>query len=606
VFDQERFDELAKGLATNRLSRRQVLKNFAAGMLLAGPLGALWGREASAQQPGTCSVASRCPNKEYCSADQSCICVQSAEGDIRCGKIPSCAAKLCQSSADCADLGAGYFCDTPNTGCCTNPPAEQTRCIAPCTDAPCPPERVCGAECCPEGQVCINFVCSEETPEPCADDPVTSASMDAASSALAAGAKQVNLSPKGCMRYRRTLKGGRLTSEEVTLEGKPALLWKHTPTKSTGQRDTDLDGFFEWRSTVHRGAATVNDDRTVITEYSPTTKKPTRRETYTRTGDVWHVLIQEADQSGTLVTVAEFDTGPTIAATSRDQGAGGDLPNGEDRMAAQKAIQIEIAPNVKTIGCTKMERTALQAALKESRDVGTKCMAEYGAFDISLPMINHYVLRPIVITCKSLPEPKGKKQVCNAETARASVTGKSKTVRIAFDKLCFSKNISADELSQLMWHEMLHLETGDHLPGCNKACQNDPNPTRRSERDRTYACAQLCFGKQLGYEVTKCACDKCLKRPKVKRPKGQKCDPRCRLLGKCHFSAGEKRCTFPPPCPPPKTRQNGVCPPPPPGQKIYCNCNKKCYDDPQVCLSECKVTLGCFTGICGPAQPGQC
>jgi hypothetical protein len=46
VFDQERFDELAKGLATNRLSRRQVLKNFAAGMLLAGPLGALWGREA--------------------------------------------------------------------------------------------------------------------------------------------------------------------------------------------------------------------------------------------------------------------------------------------------------------------------------------------------------------------------------------------------------------------------------------------------------------------------------------------------------------------------------------------------------------------------------
>jgi hypothetical protein len=145
VFAQERFDELAKGLATNRLSRGRVIKSFAVGLLLTGPLGALWGREASAQQPGTCSVASRCPNKEYCSADKSCICVQSAEGDIRCGEIPSCAAKLCQSSADCADLGEGYFCDTPNTGCCTDPPAEQTRCIAPCeAPPPCPPERVWG------------------------------------------------------------------------------------------------------------------------------------------------------------------------------------------------------------------------------------------------------------------------------------------------------------------------------------------------------------------------------------------------------------------------------------------------------------------------------
>jgi len=40
--------------------------------------------------------------------------------------------------------------------------------------------------------------------------------------------------------------------------------------------------------------------------------------------------------------------------------------------------------------------------------------------------------------------------------------------------------------------------------------------------------------------------------------------------------------------------------------KVYCNCNKKCYDDVSVCLNECKVTLGCFTGICGPAEPGQC
>jgi thiol-disulfide isomerase/thioredoxin len=67
-------------------------------------------------------------------------------------------------------------------------------------------------------------VCSEEPPIPCADDPVTSASLNAASSALAAGATQVNLSPKGCMRYHRTLKDNRVTSEELTLEGKPVML----------------------------------------------------------------------------------------------------------------------------------------------------------------------------------------------------------------------------------------------------------------------------------------------------------------------------------------------------------------------------------------------
>jgi hypothetical protein len=44
VFDQERFDELARGLATNQLSRGQVLKSFAASLFLAGPLGALGSR----------------------------------------------------------------------------------------------------------------------------------------------------------------------------------------------------------------------------------------------------------------------------------------------------------------------------------------------------------------------------------------------------------------------------------------------------------------------------------------------------------------------------------------------------------------------------------
>jgi hypothetical protein len=53
--NQERFDDLAKGLATNRLSRRQVIKGLFAGALLATPLSTLLNRAALAQT-GDCSI----------------------------------------------------------------------------------------------------------------------------------------------------------------------------------------------------------------------------------------------------------------------------------------------------------------------------------------------------------------------------------------------------------------------------------------------------------------------------------------------------------------------------------------------------------------------
>jgi hypothetical protein len=43
-----------------------------------------------------------------------------------------------------------------------------------------------------------------------------------------------------------------------------------------------------------------------------------------------------------------------------------------------------------------------------------------------------------------------------------------------------------------------------------------------------------------------------------------------------------------------------------PVQYVYCNCNQKCYTDVNVCLQDCTVSLGCFTGICGPATASQC
>src|SRR5215468_3948091 len=76
-----------------------------------------------------CPAASACGARKYCDDAHTSLCIHTAEGVNRCGLIPSsCDVKLCTTSADCASLGADYFCDTPNSGCCSD--GELPRCIA--------------------------------------------------------------------------------------------------------------------------------------------------------------------------------------------------------------------------------------------------------------------------------------------------------------------------------------------------------------------------------------------------------------------------------------------------------------------------------------------
>jgi hypothetical protein len=150
----ERFDQIARLLAQGA-SRRQILKGFAAGLgaslftAIGLPIGANDSPIAQAAPRGDgtflpfikgegalsiCSVASTCADKVFCGAESdNCRCIQSAEGEILCGTVPSCSAQRCTSSADCANLGEGYFCDSVGSGCCGD---DEQRCIAPCTDLP--------------------------------------------------------------------------------------------------------------------------------------------------------------------------------------------------------------------------------------------------------------------------------------------------------------------------------------------------------------------------------------------------------------------------------------------------------------------------------------
>ncbi len=70
------------------------------------------------------------------------------------------------------------------------------------------------------------------------------------------------------------------------------------------QADADGDGFFERHATVTRGA-TIDEDRTVGTEYSSRTRMPVRRQTVTQTGASVRLVREEADPTGTLRLVAD-------------------------------------------------------------------------------------------------------------------------------------------------------------------------------------------------------------------------------------------------------------------------------------------------------------
>ena len=475
--NQERFDELAKGLANNSFSRRQVLKSFVAGVLLAGPLGALWpSRDAQAFHipPGSeCPVPSRCGTRQYCNVDETCICIQSAEGAYRCGRLPStCDLRLCQTSADCADLGEGYFCDTPNTGCCSDPPQELARCIAPCVAAP------------------------PEPPEPCASDPMTADSLAAARNALAAGATTVKLSPLGCVSYKRTLVSGRITHEEMTFDGTPAVLWDHTATRSKGRRDLDQDGFFEWRATTQRSSWIATDASTVMSEFVPATQALVGRQTYARTGSVVHTKIEEADASGAMQVVAEFDTGLTEASTHFDEAAA------EGPYLAAAAVK-----------CTAGQLKKIKAAFKEASRKGLECLRRHGRWDLAFSIGLDMAVKAPRYTCTPKPElPDGTFEAAsiNGPAVQANWMGTKVQINansapngfFTEDNGISIEQRPLDARASTLFHEMSHISLG---PGSKDHSGNN------READNVWACEDICFDTaEDPWTPTKCQCAICL------------------------------------------------------------------------------------------------
>ena len=113
--NEGRFDELALGLATNRLSRGQVLKSLASGLLLAGPLGALArSRPASAQTTDGCteSTIAACvkkAKKAYARCTRRCERLRGKK-KTKCQRACSATLKsqkaACQCTVGCPSCGS--------------------------------------------------------------------------------------------------------------------------------------------------------------------------------------------------------------------------------------------------------------------------------------------------------------------------------------------------------------------------------------------------------------------------------------------------------------------------------------------------------------------
>lgn len=121
--NQERFDELAKGLAINRLSRGQVLKGLAASLLMAGPLGTFLKKPAFAQSSNCVSVS--CTDSAQ-QAYNSCA--------ARCKKKRGKKRKQCLKSCGNTYAGQQMGC-----GCVTVDLSSTTPKYTPCED-PCTPQ----------------------------------------------------------------------------------------------------------------------------------------------------------------------------------------------------------------------------------------------------------------------------------------------------------------------------------------------------------------------------------------------------------------------------------------------------------------------------------
>jgi len=329
-------------------------------------------------------------------------------------------------------------------------------------------------------------------------DAITSSSLETARTALEAGATAVSLSPAGCVTYSRIMSGTMVTHEELTVSDWTMEIWDHTANESLGMRDADLDGFFEWRSTVDRGPS-VTDGFIITSIYSPTTTYQVRRETYERLSEEIMDVLWEEDTGDGFIAVGDFETSATDSYSQT-------LPSSFTLAQSEPLDQATSAG-----ACSSDQLNLILQRMAEGVQQGISCMYGHGRPDLAAKIAHNYATRKFLISCESCP-------------AQAQITVWPDPTMPVVLTLCEGFfNGDANWQRSTLFHELEHLSEPPHDPTIE-----DQAGDAVWEVDPVYACESMCFNPT----ATKCSCATCLK--------AKACDSRCSTLKACNPQMGAK------------------------------------------------------------------
>ncbi len=323
-------------------------------------------------------------------------------------------------------------------------------------------------------------------------DVITAGSLEAARLALEAGADAVSLSPDGCVRYSRVTAASMVVHEELTASDWTMETWDHTITQSHGLRDADMDGFFEWRSTVEH-AALPGDQRVIISMYSPVTTYLARREIYQRLDAETMRVLWEEDTGDGLTLVGDFQASTT------------------DRYTATLPGRSDVAGGPASVAgaCSDENLDLIRQRLAEAIQQGIECMHRYGRPDLAVKLAHNYATRPFIFNCASC-------------TDQAQITIWPDPTMPVVLTVCdeFFKG-DANWQRSTMFHEMEHLSEPPHDPTIEEQAGD-----KNWEVDPIYACESLCFNNA----ASQCSCATCLR--------STICNRRCAGLAECNPELG--------------------------------------------------------------------
>lgn len=310
------------------------------------------------------------------------------------------------------------------------------------------------------------------------------ATINAAHDALEGGADEAPLSPDGSWSYKRVRAGTAVVTEAIERDGQTVLSWGHNGATTEGSVDTNADGVVERRHIVS-GAP----DTHVVTDDPEDDGSPTRRVTYSVAAAKVHVLVQEADENGDLVDVEEFDADP--------------------QQFASAPAENTVAPAASD--CTAAQMQQIETLFQQAWATGTQCFKDLGKEQEINFLTWKLTIDRIAFTCAELPQDFCAQIDISDSIFRGNLPV---SVGVTIDPRWFFGNQTCVKNQQnVLWHELLHVTYGPHLPG------------HTTTDDPTYACTALCFNKTQTPLATKCQCATCLAT--------DPCDPRCDQYADC-------------------------------------------------------------------------